>query len=70
MENTLQINDRVAVNKFGNFFGDVERGEIVYFVIPQVGYRQTFQNPEDPLAIDLNQLWFSLEFFLILPSNI
>lgn len=31
MENTLQINDRVAVNKFGNFFGDVERGEIVVF---------------------------------------
>jgi len=31
MENTLQINDRVAVNKIGNFFGEVDRGEIVVF---------------------------------------
>jgi signal peptidase I len=31
MENTLQVNDRVAVNKIGNFFGEADRGEIVVF---------------------------------------
>ena len=31
MENTLQVNDRVAVNKLGNFFADVERGDVVVF---------------------------------------
>ncbi|NDI09505.1 MAG: signal peptidase I [Actinobacteria bacterium] len=31
MENTLLINDRVAVNKLGAFFTDVKRGEVVVF---------------------------------------
>lgn len=31
MENTLLVNDRVAVNKLGTFFTDVKRGEVVVF---------------------------------------
>jgi signal peptidase I len=31
MENTLLVNDRVAVNKLGNFFADVDRGDVVVF---------------------------------------
>lgn len=31
MENTLLVNDRVAVNKLGNFFSEVDRGEVVVF---------------------------------------
>jgi signal peptidase I len=31
MENTLLVNDRVAVNKFGNFFSEVGRGDVVVF---------------------------------------
>lgn len=31
MENTLQIQDRVGVNKFGNFFSEIKRGEVVVF---------------------------------------
>lgn len=31
MENTLLINDRVAVNKLGNFFSEIDRGDVVVF---------------------------------------
>lgn len=31
MENTLLVNDRVAVNKLGNFFSEVDRGDVVVF---------------------------------------
>jgi signal peptidase I len=31
MENTLKVNDRVAVNKLGNFFSEVDRGDVVVF---------------------------------------
>ena len=31
MENTLLVNDRVAVNKLATFFTDVKRGEVVVF---------------------------------------
>jgi len=34
MENTLQINDRVGVNKFGALFSDIKRGEVVVFRDP------------------------------------
>lgn len=34
MENTLKINDRVIVNKFGNFVGHIDRGDVVVFVDP------------------------------------
>ena len=34
MENTLQVNDRVGVNKLGALFSDIKRGEVVVFRDP------------------------------------
>ncbi|HUW78871.1 MAG TPA: signal peptidase I [Candidatus Nanopelagicaceae bacterium] len=34
MENTLMINDRVIVNKLGNYLGHIGRGDVVVFVDP------------------------------------
>ena len=34
MENTLQVGDRIAVNKFGALFSEVKRGEVVVFADP------------------------------------
>lgn len=34
MQTTLEINDRVIVNKFWNFFSDVKRGDVVVFRDP------------------------------------
>lgn len=34
MENTLQVGDRIAVNKFGALFSEIKRGEIVVFADP------------------------------------
>ena len=34
MENTLQVNDRVGVNKLGALFSDIKRGEVVVFHDP------------------------------------
>ena len=34
MENTLQVGDRIAVNKFANFYSDIKRGEVVVFRDP------------------------------------
>ena len=34
MENTLRVNDRVGVNKLGNLFSDIKRGEVVVFRDP------------------------------------
>jgi signal peptidase I len=34
MENTLQVGDRIAVNKLGSFFGEAKRGEVVVFRDP------------------------------------
>ncbi len=34
MENTLKIGDRIAVNKFANYFSDIKRGEVVVFKDP------------------------------------
>lgn len=34
MQTTLEINDRVIVNKFWNFFGEVKRGDVVVFRDP------------------------------------
>ena len=31
MENTLQVGDRIAVNKLGSYFGEAKRGEVVVF---------------------------------------
>ena len=34
MENTLEVNDRVGVNKLGAIFSDIKRGEVVVFRDP------------------------------------
>ena len=34
MENTLKVGDRIAVNKFANYFSDIKRGEVVVFRDP------------------------------------
>ena len=34
MENTLQVGDRIAVNKFGALFSEIKRGEVVVFADP------------------------------------
>jgi len=34
MENTLKVNDRVGVNKFGALFSEIKRGEVVVFRDP------------------------------------
>ncbi len=34
MENTLQVGDRIAVNKLANFVSDIRRGEVVVFRDP------------------------------------
>ena len=34
MENTLQVGDRIAVNKLGSYFGEAKRGEVVVFRDP------------------------------------
>ncbi|ASY24012.1 signal peptidase I [Candidatus Nanopelagicus abundans] len=34
MENTLQVGDRIAVNKFGALFSDIKRGEVAVFADP------------------------------------
>ena len=34
MENTLQVGDRIAVNKFGALFSEIKRGEVVVFGDP------------------------------------
>ena len=34
MENTLQIGDRIAVNKLATYFSDIKRGEVVVFRDP------------------------------------
>ena len=34
MQNTLQIGDRIAVNKFANIYSDIRRGEVVVFKDP------------------------------------
>jgi signal peptidase I len=44
MENTLQVGDRIAVNKFGALFSEIKRGEIVVFADPDNWLGQA---PED-----------------------
>ena len=52
MENTLQINDRIAVNKFGALFSEVKRGEVVVFRDPDNWLGQS-QQSNDPKPIAL-----------------
>ena len=52
MENTLQIGDRIAVNKFGALFSEVKRGEVVVFGDPDnwLGQAQQSNDPK-PIAL-------------------
>ena len=52
MENTLQIGDRIAVNKFGALFSEVKRGEVVVFGDPDNWLGQVQQN-DDPKLLAL-----------------
>lgn len=44
MENTLLVNDRVGVNKFGALFSEIKRGEVV-----------VFRDPADWLSVPTNE---------------
>jgi signal peptidase I len=50
MENTLQIGDRIAVNKLASYFSDIKRGEVVVFRDP-AGWLGTPAISADPLVI-------------------
>ena len=52
MENTLQIGDRIAVNKFGALFSEVKRGEVVVFGDPDTWLGQV-QQTDDPKLLAL-----------------
>ena len=50
MENTLQVGDRIAVNKFGSYFGEIKRGEVAVFRDP-AGWLGTPSESADPKII-------------------
>jgi signal peptidase I len=50
MENTLQVGDRIAVNKLGSFFGEAKRGEVVVFRDP-AGWLGTPSESDDSKII-------------------
>ncbi len=52
IENTLQIGDRIAVNKFGALFSEVKRGEVVVFGDPDNWLGQV-QQTDDPKLLAL-----------------
>jgi signal peptidase I len=59
MQTTLEINDRVIVNKFGNFFTDVKRGDVVVFRDPGGWLPPAFQEKRSaPLQVLRNGLVF------------
>jgi signal peptidase I len=64
MENTLRVNDRVAVNKLANFFGEIKRGEVVVFRDPASWLPE--QEPTGPGI--LNKVKVGLEFVGVLPD--
>lgn len=64
MENTLQINDRVGVNKFGALFSDIKRGEVVVFRDPA----EWLATPTDESTGIAKVIKESLVFVGILPD--
>ena len=59
MQTTLEIDDRVIVNKFGNFFTDVKRGDVVVFRDPGGWLPPAFQEKRSaPLQALRNGLVF------------
>jgi signal peptidase I len=61
MENTLQIGDRIAVNKFGALFSEVKRGEVVVFGDPDnwLGQVQQTDDPKLLALIWIDNCWSS-----------
>jgi signal peptidase I len=67
MQNTLQIGDRVLVNKLTTRFGEVKRGEVVVFRDPGGWLPETLpQQPSNPV---LGALKEALIFVGLLPSD-
>lgn len=59
MQTTLEINDRVIVNKLGNFFSDVKRGDVVVFRDPGGWLPPAYQEEQSaPLRAIRNGLVF------------
>ena len=50
MENTLQVGDRIAVNKLASYFSEIKRGEVVVFRDP-AGWLGSPSPSSDPKAI-------------------
>jgi signal peptidase I len=46
MENTLQVGDRIAVNKFGALFSEIKRGEVVVFADPDMWMGEVQSNTD------------------------
>ena len=65
MENTLQIGDRIAVNKLATFFSDIKRGEVVVFRDP-AKWLGSVQSPKGPAVVEA--LKTGLETVGILPD--
>ena len=64
MENTLRVNDRVAVNKLGNLFSEIKRGEVVVFRDPA-----SWLPEQDPNGSGvLGKIKVGLEFVGVLPD--
>ena len=64
MENTLRVNDRVAVNKLANFFGEIKRGEVVVFRDPA-----SWLPEQEPSGSGiLSKVKVGLEFVGVLPD--
>jgi signal peptidase I len=67
MENTLQIGDRILVNKIVYHTRDIHRGDIVVFKVPDSWDPEvTYNQPSNPIA----KVWYSVGgFFGIAPSE-
>jgi signal peptidase I len=66
MENTLQVSDRVLVNKLSTRFGDIERGDVIVFSDPNGWLGPQANTGIDDAGSALRQ---ALEFVGILPES-
>ena len=65
MENTLQVGDRIAVNKLATFWSDIRRGEAVVFRDPANWLGAPYDPPMNPALKTIKK---SLETVGILPN--
>lgn len=65
MEKTLQVGDRIAVNKLATFWSDIRRGEAVVFKDPANWLGAPYEAPMNPVVKDIKK---GLEFVGILPN--